>query len=253
MARVNVATCTRPDFEEATYLGKLALQHAVDYLTTRGMDLEDLAGADAVRTKVLDSLSRRDSVWFFGCGHGNSDVFTGQNSDYIFWTCDNRALSGRVAYMLSCITAARLGPDSVNNKGCLCYIGYSEPFGWVQEAPLDPLVDRYGKAFFEPVLELIYRLADGSTTGEAFGASIDKWNYWIDYWSRSTDPLAPFVLIQLLLDRDCQKLIGDESARVASAITWPWWALTALGFAPVGAVVSVMGSEELKKAGVIVV
>jgi hypothetical protein len=235
----------------ATYIGSLALQHAVDHLQLRGISLDDLRVDDAVRTKVLDSLTRNDPIWFFGVGHGNEDLYTGQNYDRIFWTCDNAELRGRVAFMLSCITAARLGPDSVNNKGCVCYMGYSDTFSWTQEAVQDPLVDRYGRAFFEPVLELIYHLAAGEMTGEAFKASLDKWNYWIDYWSRSTDPFAPAVLMLLLHDRDCQKLIGDETARVVSTVPLPWWLLMGLGFAPVGAVVAVAGSEELRKMGMI--
>jgi hypothetical protein len=186
------------------------------------------------------------------CWSGNSTTFTGQGYDKIFWTCDNVQLGGRVAFMLSCITAAELGPDSVNNKGAVCYMGYADTFSWTQERLQDPLADRYGISFFEPVLELIYRLADGATTGEAFKASLDKWNYWIDYWSRSTDPFAPAVLMLLLHDRDCQKLIGDETARVASAIPWPWWLLQmGFGLAPVGAVVAISGSEELRKMGVV--
>jgi len=136
-------------------------------------------------------------------------------------------------YLLSCITGAGLGPDMVNNKGCVCYMGYSNTFTWVQAAVQDPLVDPYAKAFYEPVLELIYHLADGHTAGEAFRASLDKWNEWIDYWSRSPDPYAPQVLMWLLHDRDCQKLIGDETARVTSAVPIPWWLLSlAVGSAP---------------------
>jgi hypothetical protein len=254
MPRIDYAICTRPDFEMATYIGSLALQYAVDYIRTRGINLDDLRGDDAVRTKVLDSLARNDPIWFIGLGHGNETLFTGQGYDKIFWTCDNTQLRGRVAFMLSCITAAELGPDSVNNKGCVCYIGYSDTFSWTQEAMRDPLTDPIGKAFFECVLELIYRLADGYTTGEAFKASIDKWNYWIDYWSRSTDPFAPAVLMLLLHDRDCQKLIGDENARVSSAIPSLWWPLAlGLGFIPVGAVASIAGGEELRKAGLLAV
>jgi hypothetical protein len=239
-------------FEQATYLGSLALQHAVDHLLLRGISLDDLRGADAVRTKVLDSLARNDPILCIFLGHGNEDLLTGHGYDRIFWTCDNVELRARVVFALSCITAARLGPDSVA-KGCTTYIGYAETFEWTQEAVQDPLADKYGKSFYEPVLELIYRLADGATTGEAFKASLDKWNYWIDYWSRSTDPYAPQVLMLLLHDRDCQKLIGDETASVVSVVPTPWWLLMGLGFAPVGAVVAIAGSEELRKMGVIVV
>jgi hypothetical protein len=53
-------------------------------------------------------------------------------------------------------------------------------------------------------------------------------------------------------DRDGQVLIGDENATIVSAITIPWFLLMAVGAsAPVGAVIGVVGTEELKKAGII--
>lgn len=251
MPRLLVATETRPNFEMATRLGYLAFQHAVDYLRGKGFTLDDLGGDDAVRTKVLDSLSRNDPIWFFGVGHGNADIFTGQHYDRIWWTCDCSQLRDRVVYLLSCITGARLGPDMVNNKGARTYMGYKEVFGWIQERYIDPLADKYGKSFFEPVMELIYRLADGHTCREAFNASIDKWNYWIDYWRKSSDPYASQVLGWLIHDRDAQVLYGDESARVALPyVVPPIWQL-GLAMLPVGAVLTVVGGNELKKAGVV--
>jgi intein/homing endonuclease len=187
------------------------------------------------------------------CWCGNSTTFTGQNYDRIWWSCDCSQLRGRVVFLLSCLTGQQLGPDMVNNKGAWCYAGYKVEFTWIQEARVDPLADKYGKAFFEPVLELIYSLADGHTMGEAFRASVDKWNYWIDYWSRSSDPEAAAMVMYLIWDRDGQVLIGDESAAMTSAVPWPWWLLMGLGFAPVGAVISIAGTEELRKLGVLAV
>jgi len=124
--------------------------------------------------------------------------------------------------LLSCVTAKELGPDAVENKGCVTYIGYSEPFGWIFSPPAgDPLVDPYARGFFEP--------------GDAFRASIDVWNRWIDFWSGSPDPMAPWILQWLIHNRDVQKLIGNETATVAvpTALPWNLLALT-LGMAPVG-------------------
>jgi hypothetical protein len=220
MPRPAVATVTRPDFDQATYCGALALAHAVDYMRARGFSVDDLAGGDAARAKVLDSLARSDPIFFLGEGHGSGDRFTGQGLEPIFWTCDCREVAGRIIYLLSCLTGNVLGPDMVS-KGARCYVGYRVEFTWMQERAQDPLADRYGRAFFEPVLELIYRLADGRTAADAFRASVDRWNYWIDYWTRSTDPAAPLMVAFLLHDRDGQVLLGDGSATVTAPAPAP--------------------------------
>ena len=217
-------------------------------------EIGDRVGASAVREDVLEDIAGRDPILFVGCGHGNEDVFTGQDFDIIWWTCDCKELAGRVVYLLSCETGVRLGPDMVKNKKAVCYIGYNKIFGWIQEVIGDPLDDKYGRGFFEAVLELLYKLTDGRTTGEAQAASIDVWNKWIDYWSKSSDPYAPLVLQWMINDRDAQILIGDSGARVTPAPAIPdlWWLLTmSLGAAPVGVVLAVAGAQELRKAGVI--
>jgi len=253
MPRTGVALCIRPDFEPATHMGNLFFGHVVDEWAGRGMAITDLNGDDATRTKVLEALGTDDPVFVTGVGHGNSSTFTAQGYDRVFWTCDSSELAGRVAVLLSCVTAKELGPDAVENKGCRTYIGYSEVFGWVYVPPAgDPLGDPYARGFYEPVLELIRRLMDGASAGEAFRASIDVWNRWIDYWSRSVDPMAPWILQWLIHDRDVQKLIGDETATVAVPTPPSWNVLAlALGMAPVGAVISVVSGEELRKLGVV--
>jgi hypothetical protein len=246
------ATHGRPNFETATYLGSLALAHSVDYMRAHGLTVDDLAGADAVRSKVLDSLSRNDPAFFTGVGHGNTTTFTGQNFNGIWWSCDCKELRDRVVYLLSCYTGAGLGPDMVS-KGVRCYIGYKVTFTWIQERIQDPTVDRYGKSFFEPVLEILNRLADGHTMGEAFRASLDRWNYWIDYWSRSTDPEAPVVLTYLIHDRDGQVLIGDETARIVSAVPiLTYVAMAVLGSLPVLVTAGITLYSEATKPKVVV-
>jgi len=186
------------------------------------------------------------------CGHGNEDVFTAQGGERVFWTCDCSALRGRIVYALSCITAARLGPDAVNNKGARTYIGYADTFGWVQaDMNADPLVDTYAKGFYDAVLGLLGKLTDGASTGDAYKASMDIWNYWVNFWSGSTDPNAAAVLQWLLHDRDCQKLLGDGSVTVAMAAPVTpglWWLLQVLGAAmPMVIPAIVIGGAEADK------
>jgi hypothetical protein len=136
----------------------------------------------------------------------------------------------------------------VNGKGATTFIGYKDTFGWVMGSMGDPLADDYGRAFYEPVLELIYSLADGLTAREAWNANIDRWNYWIDQWRKSTNPSAALVLQWLIHDRDCQVLLGDDSARITAVEEIPHPELSlALGMIPVMLVSGVIISNEAKK------
>lgn len=252
MPRPSVAVAIRASFETATRVGSLALKRIVDAWRTRGLEITDLYGPDAIRTKVLESLSTRDPVLVFGCGHGNSDLWTGQDYDQIFWSCNSLELRDRIVVALSCVTAAGLGPDAVNNKGARCYIGWDETFTWIMEQEQDPLVDPKARGFFEAVLEILYRLTDGASTSEAFRASMDVWNYWINFWTRSTDPDAPLVLQHMIHDRDHQKLIGDQMATVTLGIPAAWWPVSAImGIAPLVVIAAVVAAEEGRKAGIL--
>lgn len=249
MPRTEVAVCSRPSYEAATKVGSMALKHVVDAWTSRGYAVTDLFGAAATKANVLASLTSQDPILFFGVGHGNADTWTCHDSERMFWTCDSSALRGRIVYALSCITAQRLGPDAVAGKGCRTYIGYADTFGWVQmNIEADPLTDALAKGFYEPVLGLLNRLIDGGSTGDAFKASMDIWNAWIDFWSKSTDPNAAAVLQWLIHDRDCQKLIGDELATVATVVPDLWWLLQSLGASiPMVIPAIVIGGAEVDK------
>ena len=225
------------DFEPATIIGSIGLKHAIDYLRNAGFTVNVLDGADDIRVNVIEDLTRNDEILVFGVGHGSKTVYTGYNFDKIFWTCDCGELRGRVVYTLSCLCGAELGPDIIG-KGGWCYIGYSKVFGWIQEKYGDPLADRYARGFYEAVLEILYSLADGLTTGEAYKRSIDKWNYWIDYWSRQDDPRAPLILSFLIHDRDCQVLLGDENARISIPAYLSYLAPASIPLLVVGGVIA---------------
>ena len=222
------ATVIRANHETATMLGSMALQHGIEYAQSRDFIIDDLSGDNAVRTKVQESLKNYDPVWLFGVGHGSETIFSAQRLNPVFWVCNCKELGGRIVYLLSCLVGAELGPDMIG-KGATSFLGYKDVYVWTQSALQDPLNDPYGKSFFEPVLEIIYRLADGYTTREAYNASMAKWNSWIDYWTRSSDPNAPIILQLLIHDRDVQVLLGSEEARVTRTVPEvPWWMIASL-------------------------
>jgi hypothetical protein len=224
MPQMGVVVDTRPDREDGRYALPYcyhALKYAVDYMRGRGMTVIDLERDMAVREQVLDALRRYDPILYFGCGHGSPSEFTGQYVRTIFYACDSRELAGRVVYLLSCETGQRLGPDIIS-KGGRAYVGYKEDFGFYTPAsdrPEDVMNDPMSRAFFEPVVTLLNALADGRTVGDAHRASLERWNYWIDYWSRQ--PGGSRIVAWLVHDRDAQVLLGDASAVVNVALRLP--------------------------------
>jgi hypothetical protein len=255
MPRMGVATCIRPSFDDATRATSTALQRALSYMGLRGIDVSDLSGDRATRSNTIADINSRDPLFILAEGHGSPSNFTGHNKEIIFQVCNCSELKDRVVYLVSCEAGDQLGPDTIR-KGARTFIGYKKPFVWAMAAIGDPLADPYGKGAFEPVLELIYRLADGRTAGEAYNASMDKWNQWIDQWSRSTDPVAPLVLQTLVNDRDCQVLLGDQDATIAApapAMPIPVPAPTAIqvplsmiiGLAPIAVIGAVIAGNEL--------
>lgn len=53
-----------------------------------GFTTSDLYGDDATRSKVLVECNKSDFEYFTGIGHGNSETFTGQNMEKVFWVGD---------------------------------------------------------------------------------------------------------------------------------------------------------------------
>jgi hypothetical protein len=211
---MSVALFMRPNFDTATKYGFYFMGLAIDHALARGMRVVDLAGESARKAPYLDALAAEDPLFCYMLGHGNEDTYTGQKKEVIMKTCSgDETLIGRVALLLSCLTANRLGP-SIVNKGGLAYFGWVVSFTWVVQEDYDPATDRYAGGFFEAVNAISNTLADGGTTRAAMDASIAVWNRWIDYWTRSDDPYASEVVKWMVYDRDGQRLLGAEDARI---------------------------------------
>lgn len=202
-------------YGEQMYYGLL---HAVQYAQSKGYNICDLAGSDAVKEKIYEKLDELNPIFFFGMGHGNIDKFT-DDKEWAVWWCGEKSCSlppdnlrGRIVYLWSCLTARQLGPKIIEHGGW-SYAGFKEEWVWVPDRlGGDPYDDKYAKGFFESGNELIIALLDKKTMQEAVQASLDKYNEWIDYWKQSDDPGASECIKWLAWDRDALTLLGDPFA-----------------------------------------
>jgi len=115
-----------------------------------------------------------------GTGHGDVDVFTGQNESIILEVgkYDPREIEGKVIKLLSCQCGVELVPDLVEN-GAACAMGYTDDYLWVMDADLAsvPWADKEfaGKCLL-PVVAGLNVLLDGKTAQEALDTELTQYD-----------------------------------------------------------------------------
>ena len=165
-------------------------------------------------------LSAPQSDIIIGVGHGDKDIFTGQNESVILEVgrYNPREVKGKVIKLLSCLTAVSLGPDLVNN-GAKAFLGYKDDYIWVMDADLasTPWADGSAGTILMPVIDGMNALLDGKTAGEALDVELQG------YLTNAEAEEDDLVRSCLEFNHDNAVLLGDTSARVRSrpSITIP--------------------------------
>jgi hypothetical protein len=105
------------------------------YLTSHGLSVRRCQGKLARRHFVSQEARKSDVVYLTGVGHGSETTYTGDNGDPILsvGSYAPAEVAGKVLHLLSCQTAAQLGPDCVAN-GCKAYFGYDVNFTFVPKS-----------------------------------------------------------------------------------------------------------------------
>ena len=204
--------------------GYYGLLHVINYAIDKGYwNIIDMSDDLANKDPIYAAITENDPASFFGFGHGNNCIFTGDAEQAIF-TCDEcNMLTNKIVYLHSCLTANGLGPAIINNGG-IAYAGFDMSWTWASESGTggDPYDDKYARGFFESSNELWLSMIDHKTIREAADDSIAKYNEWIDYWlegAGSGDPYASQMAGHLALDRDGLTLFGDLDAKLEMPYT----------------------------------
>ena len=188
--------------------GYYGLQHVVQYAQQIGAwEITDLTHEQANKDPIYEAIDLTDPGSFYGFGHGGSDIWTGDAEQGIFTSSECGKLSGRVVYLLSCLTAQGLGP-AIMEQGAVAYAGYDISWTWLSESDPggdnDPYDDIYAKGFWESGNELWMALLDGYDFFEALQQTRAMYNEWIEYWlyENPSDPYAEDCIMWLVHDRD---------------------------------------------------
>lgn len=91
------------------------------------VNFADLSKSDATKINFLDKYNNLDKpIFIFGFGHGNNNVFLGQNNTIIFDDNDCNFYRNNIFYLFSCSCGIKLGKMIVESGG-KGFIGYSGP------------------------------------------------------------------------------------------------------------------------------
>ena len=145
-------------------------QHVYPYLESKGFRIIRCQGASARRDIVASEARRDDIIYITGAGHGDKRTYTGNCEPPIFQvgTYQPEEANGKVVHLLSCETAAELGPDFVKH-GCRAYFGYNDNFTF-------PLIDIFADLFLECASEVDRAFADGLTAEKVYDRVIARYN-----------------------------------------------------------------------------
>jgi hypothetical protein len=130
----------------------------------KGFTMSPFFGPLARRGFVEPAAMAQGVSLLTGVGHGTYTTFIGFNFEAIYAVdgYNPQEVSGKIAHLLSCENALKLGPNFVQN-GCHAFIGYDENFSFDPDS---------SDVFFKCDAQIDVGLANGLKVGDAVAQAI---------------------------------------------------------------------------------
>jgi len=209
-----------PYYEIATYIWSPYLRGWVSReLEKRGIMPILLWGPGAVKTKYIEAIKDKDVKGTLGVGHGNNDVFTGQNYEPIINVGDKITddYKRQCIAPVSCLVGKKLMPWLVE-QGVQCSVGEVTEYWFTAEKIIqngdDPEEDKLLKYYMYAEYVFWYRLAEGFTAGEAYRMMIREYYRQAKLAESIDEETAYYVRY----DADNRKFFGDDKFRLIEGI-----------------------------------
>jgi hypothetical protein len=177
-----------------------------------------LAGNALTRDNFRTQCLIPDCEYVSVFSHGLPTSIEGYNGN--IWEIgkyDKNEVLNKIIHLFSCWTAAKLGPDIINN-GAQAFFGYIKPFGWYEV--LRPHSENHYEVFWNCASSIDVFISMGLTCGEVFEQTKKLYNLWIDY---SLEHYPSALVTILIKDRDnlrgptkTDKTYGDANAVLKS-------------------------------------
>lgn len=203
------------DFDPATKMGGFWMDRTVEKIKAEQVRVVELRGESVRLEPLTDSLRVENPSECWMLGHGSETKFTGYNREVILEKGVNEKLMDRrICHLFSCLTGTPGGlAESIAESGALASIGYSAEF--IIGLAIEPYPEsKITQSLCEPDCEIELSLADGKNCVEAFEASDEKTEWWLEWWRSSGYPDADLIIWSLLSNQNAKMLYGVPEAQV---------------------------------------
>jgi len=207
---------TRPEHDPTTFYCSEWAKEVIDEAKRKGLDYIDLKRERANKKEVEGILRDKQPGFIFFNGHGDEKTVCGhQNEPLIQIDLNEDLLKFKITYSIACSSAKELGRKAVE-KGARAYIGYQDPFLFLQDRNKlsRPLEDEVAKPFFRASNEVPISIIKNKSVKEAFQRSQESYRREIIRYRRrhGEEPGTPFILITLLGNSSSLVFHGDGDA-----------------------------------------
>lgn len=208
---------TRPNHDLITtylyYWSQLIIKEAKN----KNIQIFDLAGKKANNNLLTSYIKKHNPNLIHFNGHGDSSLITGYDNGILIEANKNdKLLSQKIIYALSCDSAKILGYSSVKN-GALVFIGYKRKYilAYDVKSYTRPLKDKLARLFLEASNLITISILKGNTAGNSYQKSQDSMRRNFLYMiSTKATALERDAASFLWTNKKSQTLIGDENSRL---------------------------------------
>lgn len=146
------AVLCRPKFDDVTGYTFAFAEEILQWCRQAGIDIIDLAEAEAVRKAVVMELTREVDL-FIHYDHGEEDSLIGQDEKAVIDLDNAGLLANKEVFTLACLSAKDLGPEVWRKGGT--FWGYTEIVSFSTDS-LPEFREAFNCGFF-------YRFIEGDT------------------------------------------------------------------------------------------
>lgn len=210
---------TRPDHDHATRYISCWSEKIISFAKSKGRKVIDLKGKKATQKEVTGRIKKLAPSLVIFNGHGKDKVICGYDNEIIIQKEKNeKIISDKITYALSCSSGKELGPKSVKDKKG-AFIGYKNDFIFSSDRRnlKDPLRDKRAKPFMEASNQVAISLLKGHSAIIASEKSkeIFKKNYQ-NLLSSNSDPNSLQDAKFLRWNQMHQVCLGDRNKTLST-------------------------------------